>query len=40
LPYSRKHVSIYGYCSNGVGRRFDIYGSGKEETRWIPRIIF
>jgi hypothetical protein len=35
VEYSGKQVSVYGQASNGVGQRYDFYGSGRELYRAI-----
>ena len=30
MGFFGKQVSIYGFCSNGVGRRYDFHGTGRE----------
>lgn len=33
--YGEKQVSIYGQASNGIGERYDFYGSGRDLYRAI-----
>ena len=33
--FSGKQVSVYGHCSNGIGQRYDFYGSGRDLYRAI-----
>ena len=35
MPFFGKQISMYGHASNGVGRRYDFHGSGRELCRAI-----
>jgi len=35
VPSYGKQISVYGHASNGVGRRYDFFGSGKDLQRAV-----